>query len=126
MAEQPHHAAGTRDYDVLFFFLMIRRPPRSTLFPYTTLFRSPAYRRNAVSRLHATNPGSPFLLLACLQNRSRILILKVRAEDGKLLAVPGGRGRTPPGRYPTAAQHRPFEGESLWPAEYPSPHYCRR
>ena len=26
-----------------FFFLMIRRPPRSTLFPYTTLFRSVAY-----------------------------------------------------------------------------------
>src|SRR3712207_8534537 len=29
-------------YDV--FFLMIRRPPRSTLFPYTTLFRSEFYR----------------------------------------------------------------------------------
>src|SRR2546422_11288936 len=28
--------------DVLFLFLMIRRPPRSPLFPYTTLFRSPA------------------------------------------------------------------------------------
>src|SRR2546430_10555140 len=27
---------------LLFFFLMIRRPPRSTLFPYTTLFRSRA------------------------------------------------------------------------------------
>src|SRR5438552_10331195 len=27
-------------YVFLFFFLMIRRPPRSTLFPYTTLFRS--------------------------------------------------------------------------------------
>src|SRR5256885_5909833 len=27
---------------LLFFFLMIRRPPRSTLFPYTTLFRSVA------------------------------------------------------------------------------------
>src|SRR3712207_7813630 len=27
---------------VFFFFLMIRRPPRSTLFPYTTLFRSRA------------------------------------------------------------------------------------
>src|SRR3712207_8150405 len=27
-----------------FFFLMIRRPPRSTLFPYTTLFRSPLRR----------------------------------------------------------------------------------
>src|SRR3989441_4409268 len=28
-----------------FFFLMIRRPPRSTLFPYTTLFRSPRQGR---------------------------------------------------------------------------------
>src|SRR3712207_6894603 len=27
-------------YSSFFFFLMIRRPPRSTLFPYTTLFRS--------------------------------------------------------------------------------------
>src|SRR5258708_21177095 len=27
---------------IVFFFLMIRRPPRSTLFPYTTLFRSSA------------------------------------------------------------------------------------
>src|SRR3712207_9126737 len=27
-------------YSISFFFLMIRRPPRSTLFPYTTLFRS--------------------------------------------------------------------------------------
>src|SRR5438034_1922925 len=33
---------------VFFFFLMIRRPPRSTLFPYTTLFRS----------RHASGPGS--------------------------------------------------------------------
>src|SRR6266496_2337531 len=30
-----------------FFFLMIRRPPRSTLFPYTTLFRSPPARTTA-------------------------------------------------------------------------------
>src|SRR2546430_12904336 len=37
---------------VFFFFLMIRRPPRSTLFPYTTLFRS---RRRAV-----TQPGRAF------------------------------------------------------------------
>src|SRR3970282_1294860 len=29
------------NFCLLFFFLMIRRPPRSTLFPYTTLFRSP-------------------------------------------------------------------------------------
>src|SRR6266571_991490 len=36
-----------------FFFLMIRRPPRSTLFPYTTLFRSRRYapgRRRSVHR----------------------------------------------------------------------------
>src|SRR6266487_5109937 len=30
---------------LFFFFLMIRRPPRSTLFPYTTLFRSGRGRR---------------------------------------------------------------------------------
>src|SRR3712207_7623090 len=30
---------------MIFFFLMIRRPPRSTLFPYTTLFRSPGIHK---------------------------------------------------------------------------------
>src|SRR5258705_9709553 len=38
---------------VYFFFLMIRRPPRSTLFPYTTLFRS----------LSSWNSGLPAALL---------------------------------------------------------------
>src|ERR1039458_8742477 len=33
-------ASGTCRVLFIFFFLMIRRPPRSTLFPYTTLFRS--------------------------------------------------------------------------------------
>src|SRR5262249_60878212 len=33
-----------------FFFLMIRRPPRSTLFPYTTLFRSPRRDRTVPGR----------------------------------------------------------------------------
>src|SRR5437764_14993225 len=32
-------------WNLLFLFLMIRRPPRSTLFPYTTLFRSVAIWR---------------------------------------------------------------------------------
>src|SRR5438034_10033677 len=36
----------------LFFFLMIRRPPRSTLFPYTTLFRSPARDARRARRAH--------------------------------------------------------------------------
>src|SRR2546430_14928417 len=47
-----------------FFFLMIRRPPRSTLFPYTTLFRSPAGDR------HCHEPGG---------NRHRA---QGRSEDG--------------------------------------------
>src|SRR5216683_6885707 len=34
-------------FHLFFFFLMIRRPPRSTLFPYTTLFRSGTCRRSA-------------------------------------------------------------------------------
>src|SRR4029434_11335049 len=33
---------------LLFFFLMIRRPPRSTLFPYTTLFRSYTHTQEIV------------------------------------------------------------------------------
>src|SRR5256886_17416327 len=37
-----HHS--TSDSVLDFFFLMIRRPPRSTLFPYTTLFRSGNFR----------------------------------------------------------------------------------
>src|SRR2546430_4038541 len=36
---------------MFFFFLMIRRPPRSTLFPYTTLFRSGRARREAILAL---------------------------------------------------------------------------
>src|SRR5437899_8653590 len=48
-----------------FFFLMRRRPPRSTLFPYTTLFRS--YERSGrradmaktLERLKAKAPNSP-------------------------------------------------------------------
>src|SRR6266576_5078942 len=36
---------------IFFFFLMIRRPPRSTLFPYTTLFRSRPAHLNSAPRL---------------------------------------------------------------------------
>src|SRR5260370_42193327 len=53
-------------FDILplfFFFLMIRRPPRSTLFPYTTLFRSPRCapptKRSAISRSRAPWTSSP-------------------------------------------------------------------
>src|SRR3990167_6959023 len=41
----------------LLFFLMIRRPPRSTLFPYTTLFRSPRtdHAKGGFVLLHVAN-----------------------------------------------------------------------
>src|SRR5712675_3353146 len=41
---------------LFFFFLMIRRPPRSTLFPYTTLFRSGSAVR--ANRRCDASPGS--------------------------------------------------------------------
>src|SRR2546426_5043765 len=41
---------------LLFFFLMIRRPPRSTLFPYTTLFRSLARGLGAAELRSAGQP----------------------------------------------------------------------
>src|SRR2546428_7497520 len=54
---------------LFFFFLMIRRPPRSTLFPYTTLFRSlvqavlgvplDGLGRSACGRLLAPQAGDP-------------------------------------------------------------------
>src|SRR3712207_7014735 len=59
----------SRAHDAYIFFLMIRRPPRSTLFPYTTLFRSPrVFRAGRGNRLGgisrqlrqaARRPGNP-------------------------------------------------------------------
>src|SRR6266540_3940821 len=51
-------------FDFLFFFLMIRRPPRSTLFPYTTLFRSRTRRPRGA-------PGSRWSLRAAPNQRPR-------------------------------------------------------
>src|SRR2546423_14571458 len=52
-------------FHLFFFFLMIRRPPRSTLFPYTTLFRSVAQLPISVFRIPhiqktAWDPGKDF------------------------------------------------------------------
>src|SRR5438132_5895355 len=43
--------AGSVTIVTLFFFFMIRRPPSSTLFPYTTLFRSAPSRPSGCRRL---------------------------------------------------------------------------
>src|SRR2546430_7749080 len=42
-------------YSDIFFFLMIRRPPRSTLFPYTTLFRSFSHAKRPGTLRHRSN-----------------------------------------------------------------------
>src|SRR6266542_4642677 len=74
---------------LLIFFLMIRRPPRSTLFPYTTLFRSPdgahryprhEHRRHAArgppagdrksTRLNSSH-GSISYAVFCLKNKNQ-------------------------------------------------------
>src|SRR5256885_12667666 len=51
---------------LLFFFLMIRRPPRSTLFPYTTLFRS----FDAISRIEAPICSAPAATVCTLRDTS--------------------------------------------------------
>src|SRR3712207_9246573 len=56
---------------------MIRRPPRSTLFPYTTLFRSQA----ALERLEGADPSSPADALKAV---SMALVSKVGGAAGPL------------------------------------------
>src|SRR5256884_9463618 len=86
-----------------FFFLMIRRPPRSTLFPYTTLFRSPRPRvsrglgiaSGAGQLRHPQNSGStevaetPWALCTALYSHqfqlaefSRALVSRTDAKGG--------------------------------------------
>src|SRR3712207_7587644 len=60
----------------LFFFLMIRRPPRSTLFPYTTLFRSGLPDEDRRGRRRDPRP-----LLRCSPDRRRRRPDRVRSEE---------------------------------------------
>src|SRR2546422_10217793 len=62
---------------MLFFFLMIRRPPRSTLFPYTTLFRSGRNLQQFL--LPAAVLG--FRLSAATMRMTRSTVLEVLRED---------------------------------------------
>src|SRR5258708_28882533 len=70
---------------------MIRRPPRSTLFPYTTLFRSFAPFLNAQSKnLSTSRPASGFSCFACTRMKEAPVIgqlfsptwsVKTRSEE---------------------------------------------
>src|SRR5688572_32088263 len=57
----------------IFFFLLIRRPPRSTLFPYTTLFRSEA------RGLEDVEPGDAELRE--MHRRAEPALLRLRSEE---------------------------------------------
>src|SRR2546426_3501297 len=69
----------------IFFFLMIRRPPRSTLFPYTTLFRSlapsddPAAFARALAEL-LTDPERRAALGASARRRA-VELFSLRSEE---------------------------------------------
>src|SRR3989440_7345752 len=56
MEDVPIRSSSSSSRSFVFFFLMIRRPPRSTLFPYTTLFRSRAVARLRYDRRLAGHP----------------------------------------------------------------------
>src|SRR2546426_8249064 len=62
---------------------MIRRPPRSTLFPYTTLFRSPCYLLELTSRA----PGSTYSRILYWVSKKRFRPLKAEfyAVSGRLM-----------------------------------------
>src|SRR6266508_5139278 len=94
----------------LFFFLMIRRPPRSTLFPYTTLFRSacaprssppraPARRRRprtSRSEEHTSELQSRgHLVCRLLPEKKKTTIRATRARNRRQLPswIHGSRGR---------------------------------
>src|SRR5215510_9026006 len=77
-----------------FFFLMIRRPPRSTLFPYTTLFRSPAKSVIATAYFNKLAAERGLLYRATFRGTSPQDDLSVRTVAGLKadgIAVPTGK-----------------------------------
>src|SRR5690349_23886665 len=70
---------------LLFFFLMMRRPPRSTLFPYTTLFRSGHFRLGQAKPSLCVHPlrcsPAAFHLMPGAYRRRRRLHNRRRSEE---------------------------------------------
>src|SRR2546430_11414238 len=63
---------------------MIRRPPRSTLFPYTTLFRSHERLRDTLNLLVAPGPYLLFLVLVGPQRAARMPALRSEEHTSEL------------------------------------------
>src|SRR5687768_18284746 len=79
---------------MFFFFLMVRRPPRSTLFPYTTLFRSGRAARAALPV--AATPGKagdrhPWPGIRCRRGHSQG-VANVRKVDRKSTRLNSSHG----------------------------------
>src|SRR5206468_8869911 len=101
-----------------FVFLMIRRPPRSTLFPYTTLFRSPSRRPRTARRTPCRTSSSALAPTerseehtSELQSRSdlvcRLLLEKKNHQQCTKLCARPARRRT------YDRSHRPIRGLDL-------------
>src|SRR5258708_24755274 len=81
---------------------MIRRPPRSTLFPYTTLFRSRVTGTMVVVSLFRFSRGACCTPLSCVSRRSEEhtselqspdhLVCRLLLEKKKIDDTPGGQG----------------------------------
>src|SRR2546427_4215138 len=98
---------------LIFFFLMIRRPPRSTLFPYTTLFRSTTSRRRPSVWWCTASRSRPQCSrseehTSELQSQSnlvcRLLLEKKNNETGD---PPASKAETQPSRAPGRANGQP-------------------
>src|ERR1035437_5180618 len=70
------------------FFLMIRRPPRSTLFPYTTLFRSPDGKIYRIS-VNSSGNGKPEVFY---DPKAKYIWALAFDSAGNLFAATGDRG----------------------------------
>src|SRR3989449_9247331 len=93
---------------------MIRRPPRSTLFPYTTLFRSPDQRCALAKQQLAVEPGAELRRVVRLVEHSRqrveheaVLEPIVQPPDDRRVAAAPPRVRVRPGR--VAGEFEPRE-----------------
>src|SRR5262245_62369472 len=74
----------------MFFFLIILRPPRSTLFPYTTLFRSPAANGGFAqieARLLALDPLEAICFLLAFDVNATLLIHRSEEHTSELQSL---------------------------------------
>src|SRR5436305_15061110 len=70
-------------YKKYFFSLMLRRPPRSTLFPYTTLFRS-----GTGGQLEVPRPALDLLLVVRDRRRRELVVLRSEEHTSELQSRP--------------------------------------